>query len=167
MLNRYVDPIMPWVPLWIRGPFQALNDSVSWWKPCRRLQGFGKSESCGSAVCLPGRLPEKIDTTIVGHIWAQADWALRFFRGLNLQCGSAVCRLLLTEDWGTVEPCDMMLKVFWKEANPHQICHWNHGSMKRLAGALTTSLVLLQRLGQTFHLPVVSMAKLAKTCVQP
>ena len=46
----------------------------------------------------PGAPNREIDTKIVGHIRAQADWALRFLGGLNLQCDSALCRLPLTED---------------------------------------------------------------------
>ena len=131
---------MPWVPqeIPLSWPVQV-NGAGSWPKPCRppwssRLLRENPRDMGQRYVCLPG-LP---DNFFKGNCWAPVV-APRFL-GFKLQCDSAVCRLLL-QTFGGLSQCwalrsDVILKVFWKEVSPNQICHWNHGSMKRLAGAL-------------------------------
>ena len=89
--------------------------------------------------------------------------------------GSAVrqCSVQVTfaDQFGGLSQCwalrsDMILKVFWKEVSPNQICHCNHGSMKRLAGALKMNAVLICNASARPFIHPWFPCKAAKTCVQ-
>ena len=134
----FVDPSR-WTAL---GPGRSLADHHGLQGFCERIPEIWVSGVFASRDC---------QTTWKGNCWAPSkppDFSQVSNCSATVQCAGYFCRPL--EGWANVEPCGVTW--YWgcserkpAQTCPNQICHWSHGSMKRLAGALKMNAVLTSK----------------------